>query len=601
MVKYYSILPQKDLDCFENIVIETKHGHIVQKHKKDYPIQYGACENIDENALITLGYFYPSDRANSHEELLQECCESSAQALEEREGEFVSIYAEGRTGEIHIVNDRFASRPFYITRATEATYFSSDLSFLLYLKGGNHEIDMLGWMQIFSFGHTLETRTNIRNIKRISPATHLIISPTNIIQEKQYWQLKSRPEDDLNPAHYSKKVFRAFQKGTSLRAGLVGEGVVALSGGLDSRLIAGALPKNGGFEAFTFVNSTSTSNTNEVRIAAEVAAILGLEHHIEHLADYRVSQFVNDIVMLTGGMRPLHNMVTIMPYIQHLIRKEKNFLLGGGPGDNLAGGFVPTVDYLLPRSIKNCFHSYFHKKALGGKKLPIVLSQIFNDDTLRSYLPLVEDSFFSSIRSMVGPTPAHIVSAWEMVVGFQGFTAVTPIHSHPDLTETFCHLDYTYCDMMLRLPADWLYNRNFYAFMIYRSLAQLRPINYANTGKPVQKNLLSIQKGSPKLDHMKSLISRCLKKFYVRSKCNGLNDNIEYSILLSDKRLLSNTLEIFHSSPNLKAIIDEEHCTMLLKKCFKKQFQDKSSNTDLHLMSCLITMCATIENYKLKI
>ena len=34
-VKYYSILPRKDQDCYENIVIETKHGHIVQKYKKD--------------------------------------------------------------------------------------------------------------------------------------------------------------------------------------------------------------------------------------------------------------------------------------------------------------------------------------------------------------------------------------------------------------------------------------------------------------------------------------------------------------------------------------------------------------------------------------
>ncbi len=63
------------------------------------------------------------------------------------------------------------------------------------------------------------------------------------------------------------------------------------------------------------------------------------------------------------------------------------------------------------------------------------------------------------------------------------------MHNHPDASEAFCHLDYKYSDLMLKLPAGWLYQRNFYSVMIYNCLPKLRHVPYANTGQLLSGDL----------------------------------------------------------------------------------------------------------------
>src|SRR4030067_2301996 len=132
-VKSYSILSHEASDEYENVVIETRFGHIIQKYKRGYPIQYKPCEDIKGNLLVTLGFLYKSGSIMHPKDLLELCDKNTPKALEEYEGEFVAIFVEGYSGKMHIINDRFASRPFYILQTTDRIYFSSNLAFLLSL------------------------------------------------------------------------------------------------------------------------------------------------------------------------------------------------------------------------------------------------------------------------------------------------------------------------------------------------------------------------------------------------------------------------------------------------------------------------------------
>src|SRR6185295_2057265 len=151
------------------------------------------------------------------------------------------IFAEGRSGCLHIVNDRFGSRPFYILRTPRGVYFASNLAFLLFLADSRQEPDVLGWFQLLSCEHTLEDRTTLKDTKRLKPATHVTISADGIVHERQYWRLTHRSDEALDPISHSRRVFEAFEAGVAYRARLVSRGVIALSGGLDSRLVAAAL------------------------------------------------------------------------------------------------------------------------------------------------------------------------------------------------------------------------------------------------------------------------------------------------------------------------------------------------------------------------
>ena len=65
----------------------------------------------------------------------------------------------------------------------------------------------------------------------------------------------------------------------------------------------------------------------------------------------------------------------------------------------------------------------------------------------------MEDALTESFAAVGGPTAAHRVTAWAMMYRQPAFTFTSVLHTHPDVTEAFCHLDYRYTELMLRLPS----------------------------------------------------------------------------------------------------------------------------------------------------
>src|SRR5262249_28251317 len=158
--------------------------------------------------------------------------------------------------------------------------------------------DPLGWLQIFSFGHTLGRTTNCIGAQRLRPGTHLTITPDRIV-ERTYWKLEHKPENDLDPDSFADEVFEAFKASAAWRARRSLRSIIALSGGLDSRLVAACLPKDRDITAFTFVNSVEFANTPDVSAASEVTRRLGLRHEIKRIELGAYSSTADTVVRLT--------------------------------------------------------------------------------------------------------------------------------------------------------------------------------------------------------------------------------------------------------------------------------------------------------------
>ena len=139
------------------------------------------------------------------------------------------------------------------------------------------------------------------------------------MRERQYWRLEHRPDPDLDPETHAGDVFEAFRASADRRARLVGKGVLALSGGLDSRLVAGALPRGADFSAFTFVDIPGACITAQTQAAAAVCAALGMCHQVEGLP----ARFTrpSEVIALTGGMRPYQHMAIVMAYVDEIRRR----------------------------------------------------------------------------------------------------------------------------------------------------------------------------------------------------------------------------------------------------------------------------------------
>ena len=123
------------------------------------------------------------------------------------------------------------------------------------------------------------------------------------------------------------------------------------------------------------------------------------------------------------------------------------------------------------------------------------LSLLFRQEIVKDYQREVYRSLVDSFADIGGPTAAHKVTAWELLNRWPAFTFTSVMHNHPDVSEAFCTWTTEYSDLMFKLPADWLYQRNFYSVMIYNCLPNLAMFLTLIPANSYQSNLQQFEYG----------------------------------------------------------------------------------------------------------
>lgn len=598
-VAEYRILNADDPREYEDEVIETRSGHVVSKCKKAYRHRMPTLADGDGNVLMTVGYMFPAlkDGADPQGGLLDLCVESRGKIIEESEGEYVSLFVDGQSGEVHVINDRFGARPFFILRTKGRIYFASNLAFALFLASGHCEPDLLGLLQLFSCRRTLGSRTHMRDLVRLLPASHMTIS-SNGTSIARYWSPTYDVDGDLDPAAYAEEVFDAYRRGVERRASTLGGGVVSLSGGCDSRLLAGSLPKDSGFSAFTFVDSLETDETAEVQAAAQVCRILGLDHCVRRVPDGEISRLAMDLVSLAGGLVGMHHSVKTMQCLA-VAQGTTQSVMTAAPAGAVAGGVVKSPVLLDPARSRQSTRLICRGLKLDAHNAEPVLRLLFRDDVLEEYYPRLDEVLLESFAAVGGPTPAHRLAAWALTYAETGFTFACPVSSHPDVAKAHPHLGYEYCDLMLRLPADWLYRKSFYHFMIYQCLPQLRGVVYANAGKPLSGRLKDIPRWAPELlpgyDAVRKVRSFVRRHLPPRMASAGKWRPFFYYLLKQDDKLLATVTDILHSRPSLGRILDVDRCHRFVDNFRAGRVHFGGPTDDAELMGALATTCYAFE------
>ena len=194
-------------------------------------------------------------------------------------------------------------------------------------------------------------------------------------------------------------------------------------------------------------------------------------------------------------------------------------------------------------------------------------SLVFREDVIRANRQAVEDELTNSLASAPGPTAAHRITAWAMTVRQPAFTFTSVLHTHPDVTEAAPHLGYRYADLMLQLPAAWLYRKAFYAYMIHLMLPELRHIAYANTGTVLSGRLPTLE--VPVEPLARRTIGRAYS--YGTRAVNRLMRTIQparsaRSLLFSDAALLDHVQDCVHSLAAVRDVVDVQRCDELLER-----------------------------------
>jgi asparagine synthetase B (glutamine-hydrolysing) len=588
---------------------------VAQSYKRSNPPLFTPQIDPEGNSLFIFGFIYPDVKSKYPEGLLQVCVERSPDILHDIEGEFVAIFCDARKNRIRIVNDRYASRPFFLSQMASAVVFSSNLAFLNVLTGEKVEPDGLGWIQIFTYGGTIKETTNCQGVHRIEPASSLSISESGL-QKKRYWHLDYSPDYDLDPDAHADEAFGALQNSIILRSKMMPHGIVALSGGHDSRLIASGLARNDSYLAFTFSGSDSAAESVEVTTAAAVARQLGLKHVIEPLSINQVSDTARKIVMRNGGLTPLHHPSKTMAIIDFLKRRERKYLLGGGPGNYLAGDSVKSASYLIASQKSEMMSGYMQAKQLAGANTYDTLCSIFKTEFLDAFYVAAEAAYRASFDEFRMPTAAHALTGWEMIYRFSAFTSNSPIHGDSDIMEASSHLDYTYCDLMLKLPVHWLLKKRFYRHMIHRCIPETRDIIIANTGKRLtsqyenlktgltsdEQNRYELAKTSPHSGHPPRRGWKRYAKLWTKPILTYLHADrstipFSYAIMRNDTKLKEQLMETTHNHPLVRQIVNTSKCDRFIQRFNQGKLNTDSYAQDAELLGSLASLCYTMDLY----
>ncbi len=523
--------------------------------------------------------------------------------IREADGEYVAVavpdpvrafatQGTSSTGEIHIISDRFASRPCFYSQAGGRFLFSTNITFLIEMIPGGVSLDPVPLMQLLSIGHTLSGKTTFTEVERVMPAEHLVIENGKIPGKTSYYKTGDPDKPVTDHKALAEQVYSELAASVEKRS-RGRKGFVSLSGGLDSRLIAAAADKER-FSAFTFINSLKRMDTPEVSVAVEVARKLQLKHEVCPMGETSlISDSIAEVLRLTGGQTVIHHPVKTMSFIRHM--QKHGFHMGGGSGGVFAGSEVSS------RKIHKSddWAASYAKKRMGYPDA--FLRKMFRTDVHENLPGLLRDSLKASFDRIEAADPARKITLWAIFEGQAAFTFISPIHNHPDVSESSPHLGYRYSDLMLHLTREELVNKNFYNFMIYHCLEDLRDVRYANSNQKLDSKLIARYYRKEWVSRQARLLMKVLRKIRkMMSPARKKSVHFHYEMVHNDRKAIERVKAKLKESAVLQQLCDTGACLAFIRK-FDEGHIEFSPEADANVVSFLMTVAYMTEAFPLKV
>lgn len=512
--------------------------------------------------------------------------------LQAAEGEFVAAAFDPERREVQLISDRFGARPLYYIRLADTFVWSTHIAFLFSIIGRHPRFDPLGVLQMAQLSHALDGRTPYADVHRVRPATAWSLGPVGFT-ESRYWRLRHDVDEFLDPVAHAERAFSGMMKSVASRC--VGRrGFVSLSGGLDSRLVAGCVTSDQFFAATRHVPGV---NDDELEVARQVAERLGLRHVVERVRSADLLPSFERHLRLAGGATPVHHGIGLVETIDGMIQSG-GFKLGGGPRDVLAGSYVPSLEYTNPRWCSRLVEQFAFERPRFNER---ELSLIFQKDLVAAHSSEVTNSLRASLAECEGPTAAHRVTAWAMVFRQPAFTFASPIAAHPQVAEASPHLGHAWTDAMLKLPATWLFRRNFYMALIYWQLPALREVLYANTGRllPSELTRYAVPTRLRRRDRLRTLARRAVRHELATALMPGARRYLPikgrgtfaaYALMSKHRALIASLRDLVATSP-VSAIIDVEGARRYLDGVESGRLFSLMNGDHAALLGTLATIC----------
>ena len=278
---------------------------------------------------------------NSDTEVIVHGWEEWGEGIADRlNGMFAFAVWDERAQILWVVRDRLGIKPlYYIQQPGRRLLFASEIKSLLAHHDVPREVDRVGLLNFFAYGHAVAPDTMYRGIRKLRPGYCLRVERGHVT-ERRWWDARPGPCDQgVSDDSWAEQVRRLLED--SVRRQMIADVPVGafLSGGVDSSAVVALMTRNTTRRVQTFAVGFEYGGAyNELPDARRVAAHLGTEHH-EVLV--RAPQLLDTLQTLVYHFDEPFGDAACFPtfLVSQLARQYVTVVLTGEGGDELFGGY----------------------------------------------------------------------------------------------------------------------------------------------------------------------------------------------------------------------------------------------------------------------
>lgn len=206
-------------------------------------------------------------------------------------GLFSGLLIDHRRRRAVLFNDRYGLERIYYHEDRGTTYFASEAKALLQVVPKTRAFDEKGVAQYLAYGCTLGTTTLFSGVSLLPPASIWVSEPGTGWHEKTYFSPREWEEQEsLSQSQFDNAFADTFPRVLPRYMTDPGRLGIALTGGLDTRMIMACLPETT-TKPTTYTFSGRTEQILDAKLAARIAHDCGMSHHVLRIGDDFLSGF----------------------------------------------------------------------------------------------------------------------------------------------------------------------------------------------------------------------------------------------------------------------------------------------------------------------
>lgn len=269
----------------------------------------------DAAAEVSLGFYgefcAPSCTAATNGDEIAEILLRKYLELEDRfplslDGSYVIFVADGRRKKYLLFNDYCASRPVFYGMQDGVFYFAPEAKGVARMPGFDASVDVDAQIAVLVCSNAIAEHTFYRNVKPLFPGKVLTIQDRKVQCDDSRRYLPSGESNDRGERYYLNALCDLLLQAVGRLLRNADQIVLPLSGGIDSRMIAGCVHRLTGGNLHTVSWGVDDKRPgSDTVIAQAVADYLKSDHHFlrretEHLQRdiaemlYRVDGLITD-------------------------------------------------------------------------------------------------------------------------------------------------------------------------------------------------------------------------------------------------------------------------------------------------------------------